>query len=96
MAFAEVWVLVGVTSRPYRLLMDTTLHVVCDNPECVYFSLVRKVRMLHLGAGVYVRPQGLVCECQPRVDLRSVTPEPVPPSDQMIAELGWAVTEPTC
>src|SRR5689334_11535019 len=54
--------------------MDKTLHVVCDNPECWYVGRVRRVRLPHVGLGIWAKPQ-LVCDCN--WDLR-VTTEPAP------------------
>lgn len=51
---------------------DTRLHVVCHNPDCVYFERVRSVRMPHLGQGVFARPS-IVCECNPTIEMRYAT-----------------------
>ena len=55
--------------------MDTLLHFVCHNPDCVYFNQVRTVRMTHLGQGLYTRPP-VVCECNPTVEVRYATTPP--------------------
>lgn len=76
---------------------NTALHAVCHNPECFYRDRIRRVRLPHLGQGVYAKPT-LVCECG--WDLLATTPPPViePSTDlgtQLLLDMGW-VMEPPC
>ena len=75
--------------------MDTTLHVVCDNPECYYVGQIRHVpAFVRIAPGLYTR-RSVYCECRLTIELRLVAAaEPITPS--LADEFAWALQEPPC